>query len=160
MHLKEGGVFNKPYKKAFLGGTFDRFHTGHESLISTAVKLADYIFVGVVSHDLGYKLFAKKNLKETIQSFEIRSLGVSDFLSRISSNYEVGVLDDPWGPAPIDETQQGVLVVSKETEKSAVIINRMRAERGNKKLDVVVIPWMRDEGGVPYSSTRMRESEK
>ena len=158
--MNKDSFVNKPYKKAFLGGTFDRFHSGHESLLSTAANLSDFVFVGVVSSELGKKLFSKKNLKEKIQSFDVRSESVRCFLSSMHTEFDVGGLDDPWGPAPLDETERGVLVVSNETEKSALIINRMRDERGLKKLDVVVIPWVIDEDGIPYSSTRMRQSEK
>ena len=49
----------KPYEKAFMGGTFDRFHIAHKALIKTAVEMADYVFVGVVSDKLGEKLFDK-----------------------------------------------------------------------------------------------------
>ena len=60
----------KPYVRAVLGGTFDRFHEAHKSLLFTAASIATEVFAGVVTEELGEELFPKKELWEIIQSYE------------------------------------------------------------------------------------------
>jgi pantetheine-phosphate adenylyltransferase len=53
-----------------------------------------------------------------------------------------------------------VIVVSQETKPSAHTINQMREEKGLKPLDIVVIPWEKDEEGNLLSSTLFRKKEQ
>ncbi len=149
----------KPYDMAFLGGTFDRFHHAHESLIRTAVMISDNVFVGVVSDELGLELFSNKVHGDKIQSYDLRSVSVVDFLSTFGIEFAVGELFDYWGPAPYDETDNGALVVSRETQSSGVSINSIREGNGLVPLDVIVIPWLRDKSGRLVSSTQLRVDE-
>lgn len=41
-------VREKQYKKACLGGTFDRIHGGHKLLLTHAISIAESVLVGVV----------------------------------------------------------------------------------------------------------------
>ena len=148
----------KPYRRAVLGGTFDRLHAAHESLLFTAAFIADEVFVGVVSEELGRQLFQNKGHADMIQPYNIRAASVANFLKRHIENAEVGALTDPWGPAPSDP-KADVIVVSSETEKSAFTINEMRNEIRLDELDIVVIPGVRDKDGTLLSSTLMRKRE-
>ncbi len=145
------------YRKAMMGGTFDRLHDAHRSLLRTAANIADEVFVGIVGDELGKTLFAKKDNNHLIQSYKERATGVSDFLSQFDVRFEVGELLDPWGPAPHDPNAE-VIVVSYETEPSAHRINAMREEADLNILDIVVIPWIYVDGE-PISSTRLRSQE-
>ncbi|MCY3411463.1 MAG: pantetheine-phosphate adenylyltransferase [Candidatus Heimdallarchaeota archaeon] len=149
----------KPYEKAFLGGTFDRFHLGHQKLISTACYLADFVFVGLVSDQLGTRLFPSKERFELIQSYITRYNSVDDYISTQCSRYQIGMLDDPWGPAPLDQTKQGVLVTSRETMNAGSKINSIRGKNKLVALDVVIIPWVKDNDQKIISSTRLRKEE-
>ena len=145
------------YTRAVMGGTFDRLHDAHRSLLRTAAHIADEVFVGVVGEELGQKLFAKKKHNEMIQPFKVRVLSVRNYLEQFMDNPEVEALTDPWGPAPRDP-RADVIVVSFETEPAAHKINEMREENGLDPLDIVVIPWVYVDGE-PISSTRLRERE-
>lgn len=141
-----------------LGGTFDRFHEGHRSLISTACNMADNIFVGIISEDWGKQIFAKKTLGEMIEPYDDRKQSVLDFLKNAACNHEVGPLYDPYGPAP-NVPEADLMVVTTETEKTANKINDMRKEKGFNELDIIIIPWLKDEDGTLISSTRRREKD-
>ncbi len=148
----------KPFNKAVLGGTFDRFHDAHRLLLKTAALLAKSLFVGVVGVELGKKMFPNKKHGDRIQDYETRIRNVETFLSKFNSTFEVGELKDPWGPAPYDKNAD-LIVVSGETYSSAEKINQMREERGLAPLTIVTINRVLDEKGIPVSSTRLRELE-
>ena len=148
----------KPYRRCVMGGTFDRLHKAHESLLYTAAMMAEEVFVGVVSEELGEKLFKNKDHAKMIESYDIRADAVKKFTSKYCDKLEVDALYDPWGPAPTDE-RADLIVVSFETRKSAHKINDMRRDNGLETLDVVIIPWSYDENGELISSSRIRASE-
>ncbi len=148
----------KKYRKAVLGGSFDRLHKAHELLLKTAIEVAEEVFVGIVGDKLGKKLFAKKKHASLIQPFELRKATLEDFMSRHSNSFTVGELSDLWGPAPHDPLAD-VIVVSRETVGSAKRINQMRAEKQLPLLDIVVIPWVYTEDGQKISSTLLRSHE-
>ena len=148
----------KPYTRAVMGGTFDRFHDGHRELLKTAAHMAKEMFVGIVSEELGKELFAKKQWGDKIEPYEVRENYVKEFLADFDVIADVDPLFDPWGPAPNDP-RADVIIVSEETRSSADIINKMREEKGLKILDIITIPWLRDEGGELISSTELRKKE-
>ena len=94
---------DKPYQRAVMGGTFDRLHDAHRSLLYTAAYVAGEVFVGVVSETLGEKMFKRKKYWELIEPYEMREQSVKNYLSRYCEQIEVAPLDDMWGPAPHDE---------------------------------------------------------
>ncbi|MHA2091774.1 MAG: pantetheine-phosphate adenylyltransferase [Candidatus Kariarchaeaceae archaeon] len=149
----------KPYTRAVLGGTFDRLHDAHRSLLFTAANIAKEVFAGVVSEELGKELFADKELREMIEPYEVRAKNVEAYLQQFCDHVDVGPLFDNWGPAPNDP-RADVIVVSQETKPSADTINRMREEKGLKPLDVVIIPWEKDSKGNLLSSTMFRKKEQ
>jgi cytidyltransferase-like protein len=73
---------NKPFTRAVLGGTFDRLHDAHRSLLYTAASIANEVFAGVVSEELGKELFAGKELREMIQPYETRAKNVEAYLQQ------------------------------------------------------------------------------
>ena len=141
---------SKRYKKVAVGGTFDKFHDGHKKLLSTACELGNRIEVGVTSDAFG-------GLKGDIDSFEDRSNYVKSFFSN-QSNFHVLRLDDPFGTTIYDEDFDAI-VVSEETEPTAVEINEIRISKGMKPIDIVVVSFVLAYDGTPISSTRIRRGE-
>ncbi len=156
--LKEHPNSMKPFKKAVLGGTFDRLHSAHKKLLETAACLAQNVFIGIVGDALGKKLFPKKKHNELIQPFNVRKENVESFMKKFRCNVEIGELKDPWGPAPYDENAD-LIVVSEETKPAAEKINEMRKENNLPPLHIYVIEWIIDRDGKPISSTKLREKE-
>ena len=141
---------NKRYSKVAVGGTFDKFHDGHKKLLSTAFELGNQIEIGVTSDAFG-------GLKGDIDSCEERMNNFKLFF-KDKSNFRVVSLDDPFGTT-IYEADFDAIVVSEETEPTAVKINEIRLSKGMNPLDIVVVSFVLAEDGNPISSTRIRRGE-
>ena len=141
---------NKRYSKVAVGGTFDKFHDGHKKLLSTAFELGNQIEIGVTSDAFG-------GLKGDIDSCEERMNNLKLFF-KDKSNFRVVSLDDPFGTT-IYEADFDAIVVSEETEPTAVKINEIRLSKGMSPLDIVVVSFVLAEDGNPISSTRIRRGE-
>ena len=143
-------MISKKYKKVAVGGTFDKFHDGHKKLLSTAFEIGEVIEIGVTSDAFG-------GLKGDIDSCEERMNNLKSFFSD-KSNFVVIQLDDPYGTT-IYDADFDAIVVSEETEPTAVEINDIRISKGMKPLDIVVVSFVLAYDGNPISSTRIRRGE-
>lgn len=141
---------NKRYSKVAVGGTFDKFHDGHKKLLSTAFELGNRIEIGVTSDAFG-------GLKGEIDSCEERMNNLKLFF-KDKSNFRVVSLDDPFGTT-IYEADFDAIVVSEETEPTAMKINEIRLSKGMNPLDIIVVSFVLAEDGNPISSTRIRCGE-
>lgn len=142
---------DKKYKKIAVGGTFDRFHEGHLRLLSKAFQLSERVLIGVTSDE-----FARP--KGKIEPCNERMSNLKRNLEKYVDKYLVSRLDDSCGPAIIEEDLEA-LVVSEETEPTALIINDIRKKKGMKPLDIITIRMVLAEDGKPISSTRIRKGE-
>lgn len=141
---------SKKYKKVAVGGTFDKFHDGHKKLLSTAFEIGDHIEIGVTSNEFG-------GLKGDIDSCKERMQNLRSFFSD-KSNFHVVSLDDPYGTTIYDEDIEAI-VVSEETEPTAIKINEIRISKGMKPLDIIIVSFVLAYDGNPISSTRIRRGE-
>ena len=136
---------SKKYSKVAVGGTFDKFHDGHKKLLSTAFQIGDKIEIGVTSDAFG-------GLKGDIDSCKVRMNNLKSFFSD-KSNF-----NDPYGTTIYDADFEAI-VVSEETEPTAIEINNIRNSKGMKSLDIVVVSFVLAYDGNPISSTRIRCGE-
>ena len=141
---------SKKYSKVAVGGTFDKFHDGHKKLLSTAFELGNQIEIGVTSDAFG-------GLKRDIDPCKERMSNLKAFFSD-KSDFVVIPLNDPYGTTIYDEDFDAI-VVSEETEPTAVEINEIRISKGMKPLDIVVVSFVLAYDGNPISSTRIRRGE-
>lgn len=141
---------SKKYSKVAVGGTFDKFHNGHKKLLTTAFELGNQIEIGVTSDAFG-------GLKGDIDPCKERISNLKVFFSD-KSDFVVIPLNDPYGTTIYDEDFDAI-VVSEETEPTAVEINDIRISKGMKPLDIVVISFVLAYDGNPISSTRIRRGE-
>ena len=141
---------SKRYDKVAVGGTFDKFHDGHKKLLSTAFEIADTVEIGVTSDAFG-------GLKGDIDSCEERMSNLKDFF-KDKSNFVIVPLDDPYGTTIYDSSFDAI-VVSEETEPTAVKINEIRISKGMNPIDIVVVSFVLAYDGTPISSTRIRRGE-
>ncbi|WP_296879313.1 phosphopantetheine adenylyltransferase [uncultured Methanobrevibacter sp.] len=141
---------SKKYSKVAVGGTFDKFHDGHKKLLSTAFEMGDRVEIGVTSDAFG-------GLKGNIDPCEERMKNLKCFFSD-KSNFTVVPLEDPFGTTIYDGDFEAI-VVSKETEPTAVKINEIRVSKGMKPLDIIVVNFVMAYDGNPISSTRIRSGE-
>lgn len=140
------------YKKIAVGGTFDKFHRGHEVLIKTAFDMADSVLIGITSDSFA------SNKNHDIEPCSIRISILREYVNQFSKPYEIKEIFDVYGTADKDEDLDAI-VVSEETEKSADIINEERLRNNLNPLDVIVISWVLAEDSRPISSTRIRKKE-
>ncbi len=140
----------KKYNKVAVGGTFDKFHDGHKKLLSTAFESGNQVEIGVTSDAFG-------GLKGDIDSCKERMNNLRLFFED-KSNFNVVPLEDPYGTT-IHEPDFDAIVVSEETEPTAIKINEIRVSKDMKPLDIVVVSFVLAEDGNPISSTRIRSGE-
>jgi len=143
---------DKKYKKIAVGGTFDKFHRGHEKLLSTAFKMGEEVLIGVTSDRFA------SNKNHEIELYSIRVNRINSFVRKYKVPYEIKEIFDAYGTADKDSTIDAI-VVSKETEKTALKINEVRFQKNFKLLDIIVIEWVLASDGIPISSTRIRKGE-
>jgi pantetheine-phosphate adenylyltransferase len=141
---------SKNYSKVAVGGTFDKFHDGHKKLLSTAFEIGDTVEIGVTSDAFG-------GLKGDIDSCEDRMKNLKEFFLD-KSDFSVVPLEDAYGTTIYDDDFEAI-VVSAETEPTAVKINEIRISKGMKPLDIVVVSFVLAYDGNPISSTRIRSGE-
>ncbi|XP_054848168.1 bifunctional coenzyme A synthase [Eublepharis macularius] len=130
------------YSDVVVGGTFDRLHNGHKILLSVSCLLAEKrLLVGVSDKDL----LESKVLKELILPYEQRMTQLSEFLVDVkpSLQYEIVPLLDRFGPS-ITDPHLKCIVVSEETLKGGLAVNRKRMENGLAELSVHEILLARD----------------
>ena len=141
---------SKKYDKVAVGGTFDKFHDGHKKLLSTAFEIANNVEIGVTSDAFG-------GLKGDIDSCKVRMENLKSFFKDYS-NFIIVPLDDPYGTT-IYDSDFDAIVVSEETEPTAVEINKIRVSKGMDPIDIVVVSFVLAYDGTPISSTRIRRGE-
>ena len=138
-----------------MGGTFDKMHLGHESLLRTAFSLSDEIIIGLTS-DIRAKI---NRSEEYINSYSERFESLNNFVSsNFKGHYSIVELNDNWGPGVFDESLNAI-IVSEETEKVAIELNANRKLKGLKELEIEVIPLVLANDGRRISSTRIRNKE-
>lgn len=141
--------------KVCIGGTFDVLHKGHKLLISKALQTAGkhgLVFIGITT---GKIIKEKKDIK----AFEHRKKAVTQYLHRkkFSKNVIIKPIEDKYGPSINGDFD--VIVVSPETLKTALEINKKRIQNGRDPLEIIQIPLVLAEDDFPISSSRVKKKE-
>jgi len=138
-------------KKVALGGTFEPLHEGHKKLIDVAISLGE-VTIGVTSDRL-----ARKRLRSVLP-FSIRAENIRQYILRkYGFEPRIVMINDAYGETL--EVDFDYIVVSPETYKVAVMINKKRRELGKKEIEIVKVDWVLAEDGKPISATRIKEGE-
>jgi len=146
-------VVSERFEVAGLGGTFDHLHEGHRLLLTTALKVADRVIIGLATD----VLLQNKGYSEFLESYEDRMQGIIDFVATFTDPGRVSFvpLEDPFGPAITSEEMEA-LVMSAETLPNAEKINEIREERALPAVILVVIPILKSADGAKLASTAVR----
>ncbi len=140
----------KKYSKVAVGGTFDKFHEGHKLLLEKAFQIGEKVLIGVTSDEFG-------GMKGEIEPCSVRMSNLNSLI-KDKQNYLLARLEEHYGPT-VDDESIDAIVVSPETEPTALKINQIRLEKGMKPLDIITIGMVLAQDGKPISSTRIRKGE-
>lgn len=136
-----------------IGGTFDRLHKGHKTLLRRAFELGQGVIIGLTTN----ALIRHKPDWQLITSYEERAAELRQWLNSevYGGRFIIEPLCDPYGPAITDEKLQ-LIVVSEETYSRAKEINEIRRKRGLTILDIAVLTMVLADDETSISSTRIR----
>ena len=142
--------------KVMVGGTFDPLHDGHKRLLERSFVLAGP--GGQVAIGLTTDSFASRKTHPT-RPFNTRKKDLVDYVlsQHFPADWIVEPLNDRFGSAL--DADFDAIVVSEETIPVAVEINRLRREKGKKKVDIHQITCVLAEDGHWISSTRIYRGE-
>jgi pantetheine-phosphate adenylyltransferase len=139
-------------KTVVVGGTFDVLHKGHKALLKKAFELGK-VGIGLTSNELAERM---KNRK--VQDFEKRKENLESFIKKeLKGEYKIVKIENEFGKTL--EKDFDYIVVSPETYKTALKINKERKKRGKKPIKIVKIDFVLAEDGKPISATRILNRE-
>lgn len=139
---EEKGKLLETYSDVVVGGTFDRLHGAHKTLLNISCLLASRRFlIGVCDQGM----LKKKVLKELIEPYSQRVQRLREFLKDVKPSLlvEIVPLDDPLGVSVVDPQLQ-CIVVSEETRKGGEAVNTKRIENGLPALVLHEIQLLKD----------------
>jgi pantetheine-phosphate adenylyltransferase len=141
------------FNKVALGGTFDRFHKGHEQLIRKAAEVGEEIVLGLTVDGFS----STKELSDLIQPYNLRKQELTKGLVSLGVDLRTTIvpLEDVFGPTLNDGKIDG-LVVTRQTKGGAEIVNRERGRIGLSKLPIIEAELVKDKNGDYLSSTSIR----
>lgn len=146
----------KKFKKVAVGGTFDELHRGHKALLSKAFEVGEKVLIGLTSDEF----VAKLGKPHKTAPYKQRLGELTAFLDSLgyAGRFEIVPLQDSYG-STISGKGLEALVVSKETEKTALIINEKRQHAGFLPLKIFTVSMVPAENRTPISTTRIRSGE-
>ncbi len=134
------------------GGTFDRFHVGHKTLLQKCFEIGKKVTIGVTSQEMALQ----KLKSERIQSWSTRRNSVYRYLASIGKKAEIVKLHDIYGPTVLDCSIDAIVVTS-ETKTGADMINNKRLKIGMKPLSIILVDMQKGTDKHIISSTRIRK---
>ncbi|QQG43888.1 MAG: pantetheine-phosphate adenylyltransferase [Candidatus Roizmanbacteria bacterium] len=136
-----------------LGGTFDRLHKGHISIIDFAFKIADKVIIALTVDDF----IQNKLLSGQILPFEVRKSELENYL-KLRSFYtksKIISLHDAYGIA-LEDKKLEAIIVTKETKKNAIKINKLRKKNLLPDLKIIEVPLIKGKGAKVIRSSKIR----
>lgn len=141
--------------KVVVGGTFECLHDGHRELLRKAFELAGKgeVDIGLTSNEMANKRPRK------IPDYSIRKERVIRYIQQIAEGqkYTIIELNEPYGKTITKDYDY--IVVSPETYTVALKINKLRAEKNIKDIEIVKIDYVLAEDQIRISSTRIVQGE-
>ncbi|WP_048150967.1 phosphopantetheine adenylyltransferase [Palaeococcus ferrophilus] len=140
------------YRKVVVGGTFDRLHLGHKALLRRAFEVGRFVYIGLTSDEM----VKDKPYAERILPYPHRLRDLLKFLEVNGyQNYRIIKIHNALG-FTVEFRELEAIVVSEETYKGALLVNRAREEHGLKPLAIERIPIIRSGIGEKISSSLIR----
>lgn len=146
----------KRFRTVAVGGTFDQLHRGHKTLLQKAFEVGQKVLIGLCSDEFVSKM--KKPHAAAPYDQRLEDLKIFLLIHGWLDRAKIVSLNDPYG-ATLSKGRVEALVVSKETEPTADIINDKRKKMSLPPLQIVVIEMVPSENHAPISTTRIRLGE-
>ena len=139
-------------KKVVVGGTFDILHEGHKALLRKAYELGE-VLIGLTSDAM-----ARKRKRRKIEDFKCRKKELESFIKKeFNIKPKIVKIEDKFGPTLKEDFDY--IVVSPETYKTALLINKERQKRNKKPIKIVKINFALAKDKKPIFSTRILKGE-
>ncbi|MBI2029195.1 pantetheine-phosphate adenylyltransferase [Candidatus Gottesmanbacteria bacterium] len=150
---------NKKYSLVATGGTFDRFHRGHEALLTKAFEVSNRVIIGITSDEMVKR--EKRVLKDHVLPYNKRVVDVKKFLKLQGwlGREVIAPLNNVYGPTVLENPVEAI-VCTRETRFGATAINRARVEKGLQKADIIESKFIVSQDKRHISSTRIRLGEE
>ncbi len=144
------------YDHVILGGTFDHFHLGHQSIIREAFALGQKVTLGVSQENL----YQKKFLSSTVEDYETRQQSVEGFLKSKGwwGRGKIISIDDIYGTSKSDPSIKA-LIATQTTYANALKVNQKRSQLGFQPLEIITVPFVKGDDGQVITSERIRLGE-
>jgi len=142
------------YGTIILGGTFDRFHAGHEAFLDKAFKSGETIIIGLTTPSMLKKIVRQNS----IWPFEERKKAVERFVKNYGKEFTIEPIDDIFGPSTEIEDLDAI-VATDETRHTCERINQIRKRKGLKTLEIIHVSYVYSEDCRVVSSSRIRKKE-
>lgn len=141
------------YRHLAVGGTFDLLHRGHRAFLEAAFDLSREVSIGITTDRM-----AKDNGKIPVQNFSARLVGVKKFLeeNKFTTRSKIVPLKTIYGSTLADKTIEG-LVVTEETLRGGLLINKKRQELILPPLRIIHVPLVRATDGKSISTSRIKQ---
>ena len=140
------------YEHVVAGGTFDRFHKGHELFLKTAFKNGKKVFIALTTPEMLQKIEAQNSF----WSYEKRKKIVEDFVKKFDKEFTISPINDRHKPASEREDFDAI-IATEETKSACEDINEIRRSKGLKPLKIILVPHVYSDDGMIISSSRIRE---
>ena len=137
-----------------VAGTFDHLHSGHLTLIKTALKNSRKVSCGLTTK----KLTQEKSLSSLVQPRSTRFNQLSMFLNNHSKDWSIFPLNHPLEPAITSKSFDSI-ISSTQTLGSVNQINHLRQQNHLKPLQTITIDLVKSTDKKSLSSTRIRQGQ-
>lgn len=144
-------------RRACLGGTFDILHAGHERLLEAALAAGESLVIGLASDEFAA---SRRPPDRELAPYGEREAALHDWFATRGAldRVEIVPLAEEWGPAAEGTDIDGI-VVSEATRDAAGRLNALRTRRGLAVLEIIEVPHLLAEDGLPVSASRIRAGE-
>lgn len=147
--------------RVVLGGTFSPLHNGHKALFVRAFELAEgeLVIIGLTSD---YMANAHRSRK--VEIFEQRKQHLEEYLRSLvqhkpGAQFEIIEITEVFNVPITQDIDADALVVSEGRKHVAEETNKQRQKNGKPPLEIITLPYVLAQDGLPIKATRIINHE-